>query len=112
MEERAGLVAAGGAADPGAGHGPGRLRVAGRYWNGRLTCDPPAHHARGGMIAEIVHVTDPVAYAASLLVIVAACLRAATRAARLDAMQTLRIMEKIPPTMYQPIQAPARLRPV
>jgi ABC-type lipoprotein release transport system permease subunit len=41
-----------------------------------------------------VHVTDPVAYAASLMVIVAACLLAAwipaTRAARIDPMQTLR----------------------
>lgn len=48
----------------------------------------------GGMIAEIVRVTDPVAYAASLLVIVAACLLAAwipaARAARLDPMRTLR----------------------
>ena len=45
-------------------------------------------------ISEIVHVTDPVAYAASLLVVVAACLLAvwipATRAARVDPMQTLR----------------------
>ena len=41
-----------------------------------------------------MHVTDPVAYAASLIVIVAACLVAAwipaTRAARVDPMQTLR----------------------
>ena len=48
----------------------------------------------GAMIAEIVHVTDPVAYAASLIVIIAACLLAAwipaTRAARVDPMQTLR----------------------
>lgn len=48
----------------------------------------------GAMAAEIVHVTDPPAYAASLLLIVAACLLAAwipaTRAARLDPMQTLR----------------------
>jgi ABC-type antimicrobial peptide transport system permease subunit len=48
----------------------------------------------GAMIAEIVRVTDPIAYGASLLVIVAACLLAAwipaTRAARLDPMQTLR----------------------
>ena len=48
----------------------------------------------GALIAAIVHVTDPVAYAASLLVVVAACLLAAwipaTRAARLDPMQTLR----------------------
>jgi putative ABC transport system permease protein len=45
-------------------------------------------------IAEIVPVTDPITYAASLLVIVAACVLAAwipaTRAARLDPMQTLR----------------------
>ena len=45
-------------------------------------------------IAAIVRVTDPVAYAGSLLSIVAACLLAAwlpaTRAARLDPMQTLR----------------------
>ena len=45
-------------------------------------------------IVQIVHVTDPVAYAASLLVIVTACLLAAwipaTRAARLDPMRTLR----------------------
>jgi putative ABC transport system permease protein len=45
-------------------------------------------------IAEIVRVTDPIAYAASMLVIAAACLLAAwipaTRAARLDPMQTLR----------------------
>jgi putative ABC transport system permease protein len=48
----------------------------------------------GATISAIVHVTDPVAYAASLLVVVAACLLAAwipaTRAARLDPMQTLR----------------------
>ena len=48
----------------------------------------------GATIAEIVRVTDPIAYVASLLVIVAACLLAAwipaTRAARLDPMQTLR----------------------
>jgi predicted permease len=45
-------------------------------------------------LAEIVRVTDPIAYAASVLVIVAACLLAAwipaTRAARLDPMRTLR----------------------
>jgi len=45
-------------------------------------------------IAEIVRVTDPIAHLASLLVIIAACLLAAwipaTRAARLDPMQTLR----------------------
>jgi predicted permease len=48
----------------------------------------------GAFVSEIVHVTDPVAYAASLLVVVAACLLAAwipaTRAARVDPMQTLR----------------------
>jgi predicted permease len=48
----------------------------------------------GATISEIVHVTDPVAYAASLLVVVAACLLAvwipATRAAHVDPMQTLR----------------------
>ena len=45
-------------------------------------------------LTEIVHVTDPIAYVASLLAIVAACLLAAwipaARAARLDPMQTLR----------------------
>jgi hypothetical protein len=45
-------------------------------------------------IAESVRVTDPIAYAGSVLLIVAACLLAAwipaTRAARLDPMQTLR----------------------
>jgi hypothetical protein len=48
----------------------------------------------GGFISEIVQVADPVAYAASLAVIVAACLLAAaipaTRAARVDPMTTLR----------------------
>ena len=48
----------------------------------------------GTTIATIVRMTDPIAYAASLLVIVAACLFAAwipaTRAARLDPMRTLR----------------------
>ncbi len=48
----------------------------------------------GAFITKIVHVTDPVAYAASLIVIVAACLLAAwipaARAARVDPMQTLR----------------------
>jgi hypothetical protein len=48
----------------------------------------------GAKIAEIVRVTDPVAYLASLLVIAAACLLAAwapaRRAARLDPMRTLR----------------------
>jgi predicted permease len=45
-------------------------------------------------LAEIVRVTDPVAYLASVLLIVVACLLAAwipaTRAARLDPMRTLR----------------------
>ena len=45
-------------------------------------------------IGEIVHVLDPVAYAASLLVVVATCLAAASipaaRAARLDPSRTLR----------------------
>jgi len=45
-------------------------------------------------IGEIVHVLDPLAYAASLMIITAACLVAAsipaTRAARLDPMVTLR----------------------
>ena len=48
----------------------------------------------GAFIAQIVHVTDPVAYAASMIVIIAACLAAAwipaSRAARVDPMQTLR----------------------
>jgi putative ABC transport system permease protein len=48
----------------------------------------------GALIAEIVHITDPVAYAASLIVIIAASLTAAwipaTRAARVDPMRTLR----------------------
>ena len=48
----------------------------------------------GAMISEIVHVTDPVAYLSSLLVIVVACLFAAwipaSRAARVDPMKTLR----------------------
>ena len=48
----------------------------------------------GATISQIVHVTDPVAYAASLIVVVAACLLAvwipAARAARVDPMQTLR----------------------
>ena len=48
----------------------------------------------GATISEIVHVTDPLAYVASLLVVVAACLLAAwipaTRAARVDPMRTLR----------------------
>ncbi|HET7698338.1 MAG TPA: ABC transporter permease [Vicinamibacterales bacterium] len=48
----------------------------------------------GALISKIVHVTDPVAYLASLGVIVAACLSAAwipaARAAKLDPMRTLR----------------------
>jgi predicted permease len=48
----------------------------------------------GALLTEIVHVTDPVAYAASLIVIVAACLVAAwvpaSRASRVDPMKTLR----------------------
>jgi predicted permease len=48
----------------------------------------------GAYISQIVHVTDPVAYASSLLVIVVACLLAAwipaARAARVDPMRTLR----------------------
>lgn len=48
----------------------------------------------GAFISQIVHVTDPVAYGASLIVIIAACLVAAwipaARAARVDPMQTLR----------------------
>jgi ABC-type lipoprotein release transport system permease subunit len=48
----------------------------------------------GGLISQIVHVADPVAYLASLGVIVAACLLAAwipaSRAARIDPMRTLR----------------------
>jgi putative ABC transport system permease protein len=48
----------------------------------------------GALISPIVHVTDPVAYLASLTVIVAACLAAAwipaARAAKVDPMRTLR----------------------
>lgn len=48
----------------------------------------------GAMISQIVRVTDPVAYVASLLVIVAACMLAAwipaRSAARVDPMKTLR----------------------
>jgi hypothetical protein len=48
----------------------------------------------GAIISEIVHVTDPVAYLSSLLVIVVACLFAAWipagRAAQVDPMKTLR----------------------
>jgi ABC-type lipoprotein release transport system permease subunit len=45
-------------------------------------------------MGEIVHVLDPVAYAASLLIIIPACLAAAAvpaaRAARLNPTRTLR----------------------
>ena len=48
----------------------------------------------GGLISQIVHVTDPVAYVASLAVIVSVCLLAAwipaARAAKVDPMRTLR----------------------
>lgn len=48
----------------------------------------------GAVIAQIIRVTDPIAYAASALAIVLACLFAAwlpaTRAARLDPMQAIR----------------------
>ena len=48
----------------------------------------------GAYISQIVHVTDPVAYASSLVVIVVACLLAAwipaARAAKVDPMRTLR----------------------
>jgi len=48
----------------------------------------------GAVISTIVHVTDPVAYGASLMLIIAACLVAAwvpaARAARVDPMKTLR----------------------
>jgi ABC-type antimicrobial peptide transport system permease subunit len=48
----------------------------------------------GALISQIVHVTDPVSYLASLAVIVAACLLAAwipaARAAKVDPMRTLR----------------------
>jgi ABC-type antimicrobial peptide transport system permease subunit len=48
----------------------------------------------GALISQIVHVTDPVAYLASLGVILGACLVAAwipaARAARVDPMRTLR----------------------
>jgi predicted permease len=48
----------------------------------------------GARISQIVHVTDPVAYLSSLLVIVVACLFAAwipaSRAAKVDPMKTLR----------------------
>ena len=48
----------------------------------------------GAVMAPIVHLTDPVAYLASLALIVAVCLLAAwipaARAARVDPMRTLR----------------------
>jgi len=48
----------------------------------------------GAYISQIVHITDPVAYLASLGIIVAACLLAAwipaARAAKVDPMRTLR----------------------
>ena len=48
----------------------------------------------GAYIAEIVRVTDPIAYAASLIITVVACLVAAwipaARAAKVDPMRTLR----------------------
>jgi ABC-type lipoprotein release transport system permease subunit len=48
----------------------------------------------GSEIGNIVHVLDPVAYAGSLLVIVTACVLAASfpavRAVRLDLIDTLR----------------------
>jgi len=48
----------------------------------------------GALIAQVIHVNDPVAYAASVLTILAACLLAAwlpaTKAARLDPMQAIR----------------------
>jgi predicted permease len=48
----------------------------------------------GAIVARIVHVTDPVAYVSSLLVIVVACLFAAwipaSRASKVDPMKTLR----------------------
>ncbi|MDP3717751.1 MAG: ABC transporter permease [Acidobacteriota bacterium] len=48
----------------------------------------------GALMSEIVHVTDPVAYGAGVILIIAACLAAAwipaARAARVDPMQTLR----------------------
>jgi ABC-type antimicrobial peptide transport system permease subunit len=48
----------------------------------------------GAFISEVVQVTDPVAYAGSLIAVVAACLLAvwlpAARASRLDPSQTLR----------------------
>jgi ABC-type lipoprotein release transport system permease subunit len=48
----------------------------------------------GALISQIVHVTDPVTYLASLGLIVAVCLLAAwipaARAAKVDPMRTLR----------------------
>jgi ABC-type antimicrobial peptide transport system permease subunit len=48
----------------------------------------------GAFISPIVHVTDPVAYLTSVLIIIAACVAAAAlpavRAARLDPVQALR----------------------
>ena len=48
----------------------------------------------GALVSQIVHVTDPLAYLASLALILAVCLLAAwipaTRAARVDPMRTLR----------------------
>jgi len=48
----------------------------------------------GEFISQIVHVTDPVAYLTSVLIIVAACVAAAAlpavRATRLDPMRALR----------------------
>jgi ABC-type antimicrobial peptide transport system permease subunit len=48
----------------------------------------------GGVLSEIVRVSDPIAYSASVLLIVTACAFAAfvpaIRAARLDPMKTLR----------------------
>lgn len=48
----------------------------------------------GGVLGQIVHVTDPVAYLGSLIVIIGACLVAAwipaSRASRVDPMKTLR----------------------
>ena len=48
--------------------------LARRWWHSRLLIATP----RAGAIAEVVHVTDPVAYAGSLIVIVGACLLAAS----------------------------------
>jgi ABC-type antimicrobial peptide transport system permease subunit len=47
-----------------------------------------------GLIGDVIHVFDPIAYLSSLLLIVAACLLAASipalRAARVDPMRSLR----------------------